>query len=121
MTKEQALHSFWAGFGVPAYEANTVPDGTALPRITYEVSTDSFGASVSLTASIWDRSTSWKTANNLAKSVSEALSCGGVNIPYDDGFIWLKTRSPFSQHMSDPDDGIRRILLSLEAEFLSEV
>ena len=121
MNKEQALHSFWSGFGVPAYDENTVPEDAALPRITYEVSVDSFGGQVSLSASIWDRSTSWISVTEVADAVTQALSFGGRSIPYEGGLLWLKKGTPFAQRMGDTDDSIRRIYLNVEAEFLSEV
>ena len=42
MDKAQALHSFWSGFGLTAYDENTVPDGAQLPYITYEVEGDPY-------------------------------------------------------------------------------
>ena len=59
MTKASALYNFWSGFGLTAYEENTVPTEAEFPYITYQVVTDSFGAEVALTASVWYRDTSW--------------------------------------------------------------
>ena len=60
MDKVQALNSFWNSFDLKAYDATSVPDGTEMPYITYEVSTDSFGRQLSQTVSLWYRSSSWK-------------------------------------------------------------
>ena len=121
MDKEQALQAFWASFGVPAYDENTVPDGAELPRITYSVSTGELNYPVSLTASIWDRSKSWKSVTDIARTVLETISRGGCTIPYTGGVIWLKTANTPAQRMGDTDDSIRRIVISLQAEFFSEV
>ena len=120
MDKEQALHSFWSQFGT-AYDQNTVPDDAALPYITYEVITDGFGAQNILTASIWDRSTSWKGVTDILHNIERTLGLGGQTIPYEGGMLWVKKAAPFAQRMGDTDDSIRRIVINIEVEFLSEV
>ena len=120
MDKEQALHSFWSQFGT-AYDRNTVPEDAALPRITYEVATDNFGAQNILMGSIWDRSTSWKSVTDILHSIEEALGYGGQTIKYDRGLLWVKRGMPFAQRMADEDDSIRRIVINIEVEYLSEV
>jgi hypothetical protein len=114
MRKEQALHKFWSSFGVPAYDANTVPEDAPLPRITYEIATDSYDMIVSLTASIWSRSKSWVEATEIKDAIEEEIANGGTVI---DGILWITTRTPFAQRMNDPDDSIRRIVLNLNAEY----
>lgn len=123
MTKEAALYNFWSMFGLPAYEENSVPsgeDGAEFPYITYQVVTDSFGNNVSLTGSVWYRSTSWKEANAKAQEISNMLSRGGVTISCDGGIIWLRRGVPFAQSMGDDsDDLIKRKYINLVAEFMT--
>lgn len=120
MDKAQALHQFWSGFGVAAYDANTVPSTATYPRLTYEASMDSFDDPVYLTASIWYRSTSWAEISQKAQEISESIGMGGVTIPYDGGMLWVTRSAPFVQRLNDPDDSmIRRILLSVACEYLS--
>ena len=121
MDKEQALNSFWNQFNVTAYDRNTVPDDASFPRITYEVITDNFGAQNIITASIWDRSTSWKSVTDLLHAIETTLGYGGQTIRYDNGLLWVKRGMPFAQRMNDVDDQIRRIALNIEVEYLSEV
>lgn len=121
MTKSEALQTFWSGFGVPAYDVNTVKKTAPFPRITYEVITSSIGYPVQLTASIWDRSKSWTTVEGIAEQIDNTLSFGGVNLPHDTGIIWLNRGNNFAQRLSDPDDSIRRVLITLQAEYISEV
>lgn len=121
MTKEQAIHNFWSSFDVPAYDENTVPDDASLPRITYEVHTDSFGYPLILSASIWDRSKSWGTVTTLCDKIATRLSQGGQMVHYDGGAMWIKKSMPFAQRMGDTDDSIRRIIINIEIEFISEV
>lgn len=120
MDKEQALHNFWSQFGT-AYEQSTVPDDATLPRITYEVITDNFGAQNVLSASIWDRSTSWKSVTDILHTIESTLGYGGQTIHYDEGMMWVKRGVPFAQRMTDTDDSIRRIVVNIEVEYISEV
>ena len=120
MTKASALYNFWSNFGLTAYEENTVPTDAKFPYITYQVVTDSFGAEVALTASVWYRDTSWVEANAKAEEISRAISRGGKTIPVDGGVLWLKRGTPFSQSMGDEtDDLIKRKYLNITAEFLT--
>lgn len=121
MDKEQALHSFFSGFGVKAYDSSTVPDDAVLPRITYEVITDNFGVQNVLTASIWDRSTSWKGVTDILHRIEDSMGYGGQTVAYDRGLLWVKRGQPFAQRMEDTDDSIRRIVMNIEVEYISEV
>lgn len=118
MDKQQALHSFWSQF-CKAYNENSVEDNPKFPYITYESAVDSFGYPVSLTASIWDRSTSWETVIRIANNISETVGMGGTTIPYDNGALWITKGSPWAQQMGDSNDTIRQIVINIEAEYLS--
>jgi len=124
MTKEQALYSFWSSFQLPAYEENSVfslntaPD---YPYITYEIQTDSFGGEISLSASLWYRSASWTTANAKAREISAVIGMGGMCMPLDNGAMWIKRRTPFTQAMGDTsDDMIKRLVLNIGVEYFTE-
>jgi hypothetical protein len=121
MLKEEALNGFWNSFGIPAYDERTVPEDANLPYITYEVITDGWGAQNVLTASIWDRNTSWGRVTTILNKVAEKVGYGGYKATYDDGQIWIKKATPFAQRMTDEDDSIRRIIINIEVEYISEV
>ena len=122
MTKDEAIYSFYSGFGLPAYDENTVPEGSALPYITYSVSTDSIGNMVILSASLWYRSTSWGAIQDKADEIATALGYGGKIIKIGNGYLWLTKGSPFAQRMSEPSDKmVRRIIININAEFLTEI
>lgn len=122
MTKDEAIYSFYSGFSLPAYDENTVPEGSALPYITYSVSTDSIGNMVILSASLWYRSTSWAAIQDKADEIAAALGYGGKIIKIDNGYLWLTKGSPFAQRMSEPSDKmVRRIIININAEFLTEI
>ena len=120
MTKEAALYNFWSGFGLTAYEENTVPTDATFPYITYQLVTDSFDREIPLTASLWYRSESWTTINAKTEEISQKISRGGKIVSCDGGAIWLKRGQPFAQNMRDEsDDLIKRKYLNITAEFLT--
>lgn len=114
----QTWHDFLASFDLPAYDENTVPEDAALPRITYSYVASELDAPVSLTASLWYRSKSWREITLKAEEIYEHVTRGGEARSMQGGYLWIKRGSPFSQRISDTDDGIRRILLNFTVEFL---
>ena len=123
MTKAQAIHNFWSSFNLTAIDEQSAYDTTIeLPDnyITYEVKTSNFGDySVSLSASLWYRSTSWTDISQKADEIAEYIGWSGKLIPIDFGYIWIKLGAPFAQRMSAEQDGIRRIVLNISVDFLS--
>lgn len=119
MNKEQALHAFWASFGLTTYDENTVPEDAAMPRLTYSVVSDSLGSTVAPSASLWYRTSSWQEITEKKEQISSAIGRGGKLVHYDGGAIWIKRGVPFSRRVHDEDDKIRRIYINIEAEFLS--
>ena len=120
MTKAAAIYQFWSGFGLTAYEENTVPTDADFPYITYQLVTDSFDRETPLTASLWYRGESWTDINAKTEEISQTISRGGKIIPCDGGAIWLKRGQPFAQSMGDEsDDLIKRKYLNITAEFMT--
>lgn len=120
MNKEAAIHQFWSGFGLTAYEENTVPSDAVYPYITYQVVTDDFGTDVPMSASLWYRGESWIDINAKKDEISAYIGLGGVVLSCDYGKIWLKKGSPFAQNMGDESDNlIRRKYLNISSEFLT--
>lgn len=119
MNKIQALHSFWSGFSLKAYDENSVPDDAVLPYLTYEVSSDSFGNELPLTASLWYRSSSWEGITAKEQEISDFIGRGGRMIAFDGGAMWLQKASPWAQRLADPsDEMIRRIVLNISVEYM---
>lgn len=118
--KWQAIQQFWEGFGLPAYDESYVPDDTPVKYITYMVYTDSLDNPVSLNASIWDESKSWEFVSKKADEIAEYIvNMYPPSIKLDEGRLYLAKGSPFAQRIADEDERIKRIYLSVEAEFLT--
>lgn len=119
MNKIQALHDFWSSFGLTAYDATSVSDTAQLPYLTYEVSSADFGTTISLTANLWYRSTSWSTITQKEMQIADYIGRGGKIVSYDNGAFWIYKGTPWAIRLSDEnDDTIRRIVLNVEIEFI---
>ena len=120
MTKAAAIYQFWSGFGLTAYEENTVPEDAAFPYVTYQLVTDSFDREVAATASLWYRGESWTAINAKTEEIAQHIGLGGKIIKCDGGRIWIKRGQPFAQNMGDEsDDLIKRKYLNLTFEFFT--
>ena len=120
MDKAQAIDAFWNRF-LPAYDENTVPSDIKMPYITYSVATDSLGGFLSMTASLWYRSDSWAEISRKAEEIAEYITkMNPPSIPLDNGRLYISKGLPFAQRMSEPSDSaVRRIVLQINAEFLT--
>ncbi len=114
----EAYNQFWNSFEMAAYDENTVPEGSALPYITYSISEAYFNEPVAASVSLWYRSTLWQAISDKAKLIGDYIGRGGRLINFDGGVLWIKRGTPFAQRMSDEDDSIRRILLNIELEYV---
>lgn len=133
MNKQQALNAFWSGFGVLAFEENTVPTDDVInaliasgaaaakyPYITYQVITGDLDGPVFPSASIWDKNTSWERADLLANRISADIQEMNT-IKLDNGRLFITKGVPFAQHMEEPGDrAVRRINLNTQMEFFTE-
>ena len=119
--KWQTLDDFWNGFGIPAYDENSVPDDAVMPYITYGAVVSNFENPITLLASIWYRETSWKNISDLADRIAQYIGKSYRAIKIDGGYIVLTLGSPFAQRMADEDDSVRRMYLMVDTEFYTEV
>ena len=120
MTKGAALQSFFDSI-MTSYAESSVPDNAALPYLTYDFITSAWdGGEVGLTVNMWFRTTSEKEPNAAVDKLSKAIGLGGVQIPCDDGMIWLKRGSPWAQSLTDETDKtIKRRYINVTAEYLT--
>lgn len=135
MDKWQAQQKFWSSFTftengdekpLPAYDEQTLFEKgsqPAFPHITYQSFGGNLGQTATLSASIWDRSRSWQRVKTLADKIQRKIvNDTPVTIKLDDGYMWIKVPAtiPFAQPMASEDDTIKRIVLTVEAECLSQ-
>ena len=120
MTKGAALQAFFSQF-MDAYSASAVPEDVAFPYLTYELITSAWdGGEVGLTVNLWFYTTSEAIPNAKAQELSDAIGYGGITLPCDGGFIWLKRGSPWCQNVrDDTDPNIKRRYINVTAEYMT--
>ena len=120
MTKGASLQAFFFQF-MYAYPASDLPEDVPFPYLTYELITSAWdGGEVGLTVNLWFYTTSEAVPNAKAQELSDAIGYGGVTLPCDDGFIWLKRGSPWCQNLQDDTDpNIKRRYINVTAEYLT--
>ena len=122
MNKWEAIHQFWNSFGWDAYDENSVDTGEFapdFPYITYQAQTGAMDDVLTLTASLWDKSTSWQAISDKADDIAKTIGHGYSIMSIKGGYLWITRGQPFAQRMSDEDDLIKRIYIILNAEFLT--
>lgn len=116
MTKTgQALFQFFSSFGIPAYEVNSVPDNNKddslpstidLPYITFDQVDSDWRDPVSVSATVWYKSTSlselFAKVDEIKKKVGE-----GYSISVDGGVVYIYKDNPFSQVQDSGDDTVK--------------
>ena len=120
MTKGSALQSFFNSI-MPAYAETSVPDDAAFPYLTYQLSLNAWdNGEAALAINMWFYTTSEAIPNAKAQELSDVIGYGGVTIPCDGGFIWLKRGSPWCQSMRDESDPmIKRRYINVIAEYFT--
>lgn len=121
MTKTAALHSFFNSFGITAYPITSVPDRIEFPYMTYEPVTSSWlDGEVNCTVNLWYYTDTESVPNAKADEISRAIGLGGIRIPCEDGFIWVKKGSPFCQSLrEETEDAIKRRYINITLEFMT--
>lgn len=128
MNKFQAQNLYWNGFGLLAFNEQTVPEevpdgqgGTKKlvpPYITYEPVTGRLDGVVTQNARVYYRGKSWSAIMQKVTAIEKAAN---RQIPVDGGY--MKVRVPltnFAQPLDDPtDDQLRTMVLQVEVEFLT--
>lgn len=122
MDKWQAQDTFWNSFGIEFYDENTVPDDAVMPYGTYQAINGSLDGASIISASLWYRGNNWREISQKADEISQHIYKMPSAIKIDGGYmkVRLPDGTPFAQRMGEPSDSqVRRMLLSVEIEFLT--
>lgn len=116
-TRTAALAAWLGGFGMPAYSAQAVPDGTEPPYLTLTPVSGAWGdGEQAVTVEIWRRTESEAEANADAEAIGRALGLGGAMLPCDGGGLWVRRGSPFWQAVDSGEPGVKRRYVNLSIE-----
>lgn len=121
MNKYKALYNWFNSFGIPFYVSTNVPDNPIFPYGTYENITSSFGEdSVSITVYLHYYTTREDEINAMSDKMSKVIGYGGTIITCDEGAIWIKKGTPFSQPITtESDKTYKGRYINIELEFLT--
>lgn len=126
-TKAAALHTFFSGFGLAAYEENSVYDmdePPSMPYLTYQLNTGAFDPNANgaaLSASLWYRSESWVPINAKVEEISQSVGRSGVRLRCEGGYILIRrSDTNFAQSMGEAaDDRVKRKYLNFTVEYFT--
>ena len=118
LDKWSAQKVYWSSFGLPAYQEDTVPDDAKMPYLTYQPVNGQLGGTLNASAHLYYRGTSWTAIMQEVTQMEKAID----RQMFIDGGI-MKIRKPlsnFAQPMPESaDKKVRRMMLTVEIEFLS--
>ena len=108
----RALHTFFSGFGIPAYAENAVPDNAELPYITYPQREPEWNQKASFYAIVYYRH-QISNFDSLSKADEIATVIGnGIRIKIDGGLLVIWPETPLIQAMP-PDGDVRAAYINL--------
>lgn len=122
MTQEAAIYQFLSGFSIPAYASASVPDQAQFPYLTYDLVLGEWEqGEVNMQVNVWYRTESEATPNAKVREIGAAIGRGGVTVPCDGGFLWLKKGSPWAQAVTidGEDEKVKRRLLNISIETIA--
>lgn len=117
-TREAAIYSFFAGFGIPAYAASATPDNAEMPYITYELAIGDFYDEVTIPANLWYYTESEAEPNAKVREIEDVLGTGGKLLTYDGGAVWIKRGQPWCQSVKDEDNAVKRRYLNFDLDYM---
>lgn len=123
MDKAQAIQAFWAGFGIEAYNEDSVPDAEDLhyPYITYDLVIDTFGHEVGMGAQLHYKDSSWRAINSKLAEIETYIGRGGKWVYFDGGACLIRRAQPFAQTLAESNDRmIRQYIINISCEFVTE-
>lgn len=109
-----ALKTFLSGFGLPAFQEDTVPKDTGLPYITYSQAVPEWNQKASMYVRVWDRSDSNEGIIRKADQITRAIGAEGIRLPLaEGGYLAIWPESPLIQTQTDGDYRYAYINLSV--------
>lgn len=102
-----ALYSFFSGFGIPAYEENSVPNDAELPYITYQIEDPDWSETGSISASVWYKGDGFRELFTKVDEIKRKTE-GGIRVPTGDGgCLYIFKDSPFAQVQPAERDDVK--------------
>ena len=108
----EALKNFYSGFGLPAFQEDTVPDDVSLPYISFSLSEPEWNQRASHFVRVWDRT---KLNTGIIRKADQITQAIGTRkkIKYDGGYLVIYPENPKTQIVVDGDTRYAYINLSI--------
>lgn len=119
MNQAQGLYSWFSGFDMPTYPAQSVPDDAILPYTTYTPVFGDFGVPVSITVNCWAHTESEIVVFNMLKAVVDRVKASPIYV-YDGGAIRFSVDGNWGQDVTTDIVGLKVKTMNLTAEFLAD-
>ena len=116
-----ALKTFFSGFGLPAYDVESVPPDVTLPYITYSVSDPEWRQKASIYAQIWYRTTSNTQVSRKADQILADIGEGKRIDLAEGGHLLIWPENPACQILKDGDIRYAYINLSINSYHMQGV
>lgn len=113
----KALHAFYSGFEIPAFEEYSVPDDQELPYITYTVPQSDVFSGATHQARVWYPTDKGAPSNVQVNAKADEVIAAigrGVRINTENGFIIIYPGNGTLAQNQPSDDGTRIVYLNLE-------
>ena len=109
-----ALKTFFSGFGLEAYQENTVPEDAAMPYITYSLNIPEWNQKASNYVRVWARTRSNTGIIQKADQITAAIG-EMKRISFEGGYLVIWPETPLTQILVDGDVRNAYINLSINA------
>lgn len=120
MNKYASIYNFFNSFSIPFYVNTNVPNDAQYPYGTYENVTGSEFEQASVTVRLYYYSTKESEINAKADEIAKRIGYGGIQIPCENGCIWITRGTPFCQAIKDDSDtNIKSRYILVNLEFLT--
>lgn len=111
---QRALYGFLSGFGIPAYNTDTVPDDAVEPYLTFPPTLPEWNTPATFFVNVYYRDNKSNYAVMAkAEEIAAAIGDRGVRIPCDGGVVVINPQNPLIQTIPE-NEGVRGAYLNLQ-------
>lgn len=120
MTEIAAIINYFSNFAT-CYPSDAVPDDPKYPYLTVEPRIGFFDdGNVPVQVQLWHRTESDADVNAIVRDIGRDIDYGGMPVPCDGGWVWIKRGSPFVVPVTvTDDDSIKRRLINVSLEYFN--
>jgi hypothetical protein len=121
MTEIAAIMNYFSQFAT-TYASDNVPTNAQYPYLTVEPRIAFFDdGDVPVQVQLWHRTDSDAAVNKIVRDIGRDIGYGGMPVPCDGGWVWIKKGSPFCVPVTiETDEAIKRRLINVSIEYMTD-